>query len=209
MKKLSIILLAMIFTIGGNMTAKADYEEPKFKILKEYKDKDIEIRKYEPYLIAKTEVTGDRKESINKGFRVLADYIFGNNTVKQKISMTAPVTQQESVKMAMTTPVTQQQTADDNKWVVTFKMPNKYDLENIPKPNNDKVILEKIESYKAAAITFSGLSSQGNLEEHEKELFSFIKANKLKIIGMPYKAFYNPPWTPWFLRRNEIIVQIE
>ena len=85
---------------------------------------------------------GERRDAIGKGFRIIADYIFGNNTTAQKVPMTAPVTQQDSQKIAMTAPVTQQ--GDGNTWRVRFIMPSNYTLETLPKPNNPAIKLKEV-----------------------------------------------------------------
>lgn len=144
---------------------------------------------------------------IGDGFRLLADYIFGNNSVKQEIAMTAPVQQQESMKIAMTAPVQQQSAGDD--WQVSFVMPSEYTMETLPKPVNDRVTLKEIPAKAFAVITFSGMNSDENVQEHEKILVEYIEANDLTVSGTPKYAFYNPPWTLPPMRRNEVMIELE
>jgi DNA gyrase inhibitor GyrI len=182
----------------------SNVEQPKYKVVK--RSDAIEIRDYAPMIVAEVEVSGDRREAIGKGFRLIADYIFGNNTASQKVAMTAPVTQQGSEKIAMTAPVTQQ--GDGETWTVRFIMPSSYTMETLPKPNNPAVKLKEIESNRFAVIRFSGMGGEDSLKRHTKELNEFIGAKGLKPLSAPTYAFYNPPWTLPFLRRNEVLVEI-
>ena len=182
----------------------SNVEHPKYALIE--RSGDIEIRDYAPMIVAETEVTGERREAISKGFRLIADYIFGNNTAAQKIPMTAPVTQQGSEKIAMTAPVTQQGVG--KSWRVRFGMPSKYTMETLPKPNNPAVELKEIPGKRFAAIRFSGMGGQDSLERHTKELDEFLSAKNLTPLSPPTYAFYNPPWTLPFLRRNEVMVEL-
>ena len=182
--------------------------EPKFKVIES--QENIEIREYGSLLLAQVMVEGERKETISKGFRMLADYIFGNNAPRQKISMTAPVTQQQGEKIAMTAPVIQQASDDHNgQWKVRFVLPAEHTLETIPMPNNSQVEVLSIPAKRYAVIRFSGLASQENLQRYLRELVKYAKESNLKIIGEPIFAFYNPPWTLPFLRRNEIMMEVK
>lgn len=158
-------------------------------------------------IIAEVEVDGKREEAIQEGFRMLADYIFGNNTVKQDIAMTAPVQQQVNEKIAMTAPVQQQ--ASNNAWKVSFVMPSIYSMESLPKPNSDKVMIKEIPEKEFIVIRFSGLHSAANLADQEKLLLKHVAEQQIKTVGSVKYAFYNPPWTLPFLRRNEIMIEID
>lgn len=211
MKKKKWILIAVavlvVVTIIGAIAAgpvMSDVEKPDYEVVKS--DGDIEIRRYEPMIIAEVEVEGARKEAINDGFRLLADYIFGNNVVKQDIAMTAPVQQKESEKIAMTAPV-QQQSASGS-WQVSFVMPSEYTMATLPEPVNERVTLQEIPAKHFAAIRFSGANSDENIQKHEKKLMAYIEANDLTAAGTPKYAFYNPPWTLPFMRRNEVMVEV-
>ena len=182
----------------------SNVEHPKYTLIE--RSGNIEIRDYAPMIVAETEVTGERREAISKGFRLIADYIFGNNIAAQKIPMTAPVTQRGSEKIAMTAPVTQQSVG--KSWRVRFVMPSKYTMETLPKPNNPAVELKEIPGKRFAAIRFSGMGGQDSLERHTKELDEFLSAKNLTPLSPPTYAFYNPPWTLPFLRRNEVMVEL-
>ena len=182
----------------------SNVEQPKYQVIES--SGNIEIRDYAPMIVAEAEVAGDRRDAIGKGFRIIADYIFGNNTAAQKVPMTAPVTQQGSEKIAMTAPVTQQ--GEGNIWRVRFVMPSSYTMEALPKPNNPAVKLKEIGAKRYAAIRFSGMADEDSLKRRTKELNEFISAKNLTPLSAPTYAFYNPPWTLPFLRRNEVMVEI-
>lgn len=175
----------------------------------------IEVRSYAPQLAAQVEVRGERSAAINAGFRILADYIFGNNKQNSKVAMTAPVIQapkpnsggKSGGKIAMTAPVVQTP-AGPNAWSVRFIMPAQYTLQSIPTPNNPEVKLIEVAPYRVAAIRFSGLANEKLLEGKTKDLQAFLAAQKLEAIGPPIYAFYDPPWTLPFLRRNEVLIAL-
>lgn len=198
-----IILLIAAFALSGSIMSQVD--EPEYKVLES--SGDIEVRQYEPTIVAQVLVEGARKEAISKGFRMLADFIFGNNKDDKEIAMTAPVTQQEGKKIAMTAPVTQQK-GEDKYWRVRFVMPVEYTLETLPKPIDEKIEILSIPGQTFAVIRFSGSSTEENLKEHLQDLQTYLAQNKLEPIGDPIYAFYNPPWTLPFLRRNEIMIEL-
>jgi effector-binding domain-containing protein len=182
------------------------YQEPAFTV----SDKldGIELRDYAPALAAEVQVKGERKEAINQGFRLIADFIFGNNTAQTKVAMTTPVIQQAtSEKIAMTTPVIQQ--GEGGAWVVQFIMPKEYTAETLPKPNNKEVKIKSIPARQMAVIRFSGSTKDDHkIAEKTVELQAYLVTKKLKAKGAPVLAFYDPPWTLPFLRRNEVMLEI-
>ncbi|TVQ82252.1 MAG: heme-binding protein [Micavibrio sp.] len=180
-------------------------EQAKYIVIE--KHGGIEIRDYATMIVAETSVSGDREMAINKGFRAIADYIFGNNVSAQKVAMTAPVTQQSaSERIAMTAPVTQ--TAKGEAWQVRFVMPASYTMETLPQPINKDIKLREIPSTRYAVIRFSGTGDQNSLTERTAELESFIYEKKLKSLSQPTYAFFNPPWTLPFFRRNEVMIEV-
>ena len=197
---IGIILISAI-AVGSIMSR---VETPAYEVIKS--QGKIEIRQFEPMIIAEVQMQGERTDAISKGFRLLADYIFGNNTTRQNIAMTAPVQQRESTQIAMTAPMQQQSTKDS--WLVSFVMPSEYSMESLPKPKNDRVTLKKVPPQQFIVITFSGTSSDENLREHEEELIEFIKSKNISVTGTPKYAFYNPPWTLPLMRRNEVMIEI-
>ena len=182
----------------------SDVEKPKYQATA--LTNEIELRSYDPMLVAMVQMSGSRKDAISEGFRVLADYIFGNNTLEQNISMTAPVEQQAGQKISMTAPVQQQQRS--NSWMIRFVMPKQFTLKTIPKPNNEMVKINEVPAQRFITIRFSGSNSDDNIRKNESALFNYIAQNKINVTGEPKYAFYNPPWTLPFMRRNEIMVQL-
>lgn len=202
-----LVMLIVIVIIGVIVAGlrMSDVEKPDYQVLSTAKN--IEIRQYPPMLIAKVSVSGERGLAIKEGFRLIADYIFGNNRFNKKMGMAAPVQQQESAKIAMTAPVQQQ--SDGDSWQVSFIMPREYNIDTIPKPVNDKIQLEEIPAKQFIAIRFSGFSSQENIDEHEKALLTYINTKAIAVTGPPIYAFYNPPWTLPPMRRNEVLLQLK
>lgn len=166
----------------------------------------IEVRDYASMIVAETDVPGERKQAINHGFRIIADYIFGNNVAAQKVPMTAPVTSRRSEKVAMTAPVTQQ--GGGKSWTIRFVMPASSTMETLPKPNNSAVKLVALPAKRFVVIRFSGLASEHSLQEQTEALNAYLQAHHLNAVSTPTYAFYNPPWTLPFLRRNEVMVEI-
>ena len=199
----SVIALILIAGVLAGPVM-SNVEKPDYKVIQS--EQNIEIRQYKPMIIAEVEVDGKREDAIRDGFRLLADYIFGNNTVQQVISMTAPVQQKENQKITMTAPVQQQ--SKGKSWRMSFVMPSKYRLDSLPVPNNNRVRLKETLTKKFVVIEFSGTNSNENVTKHENQLMNYIEANQINIIGSPKYAFYNAPWTLPFLRRNEVMIEI-
>ena len=168
----------------------------------------FEIREYPALIAAEVTVKGDRSEAVSAGFRLLAGYIFGGNTRKQSIAMTAPVIQNEasSEKIAMTAPVIQ--SPDPEGWIIRFIMPASYTLETLPTPNDPKVRLVRLPPKRFAVVRFSGLVDDKDVEEQTAALRTFVSKQQLTAVGTPSLARYDPPWTLWFLRRNEIMLEL-
>jgi effector-binding domain-containing protein len=181
-------------------------EEAQYQVIRT--DDTIEIREYAPSIVAETVVNDDFESAGNRAFRKLFNYISGDNSTADKIAMTAPVTQQkkQSEKIAMTAPVGQRATPDG--WAVSFMMPASYTMETIPQPDDPAVVLRHIPEYRAVAIRYSGFWSEKNYAEQLEKLQAWISKNQLETTGPPVWARYNAPFTPWFMRRNEILVPI-
>jgi hypothetical protein len=192
-------------SLGGCVTG--TIEEPKYKIIES--EGDFEIREYAPRIVAETVVSEGFDRAPNVGFRRLADYIFGNNESKQSIAMTSPVAQEpQSEKIAMTAPVGQER-AKDNLWVITFTMPSSYTMETLPKPKNPEVILKQLPASQFAAVRFTGFNRAQTVDNKTQELTKWLAKKSLQAEGPAIYARYNPPWTPWFMRRNEILLKIK
>ena len=206
MKKPLIWLLAGTVILAALLWGpiKSNVEQARYDVIETHGA--IEIRDYAPMIVAEVSVPGDRAKAIRAGFRLIADYIFGNNIQSQEVAMTAPVIQQPGEKNAMTAPVIQQ--GGEGLWVVRFVMPSAYTMQTLPKPNNSEVILKEIAGKRFVVIRFSGLARANSLAAHTKDLEAFIMENNLQPVSEPIYAFFNPPWTLPFLRRNEVMIEI-
>lgn len=172
----------------------------------------IEVRQYGSMVAAEVSVAGDRETASSAGFRALAGYIFGGNSGKKSIAMTAPVVQaprQDQAKgqsIAMTAPV--MQSGDGKEWTVRFIMPKAMTMQNLPTPNNPQVKLVPLKPASFAAIRFSGMAREADIQRHTKLLQDYMTARSLKAAGPASLARYDPPWTPAMMRRNEILIPI-
>lgn len=196
---LTLIIIAAV--AAGPIMSRV--EQPEYTITAS--DGSFEIRSYGPQIVAEVVVEGERKAAINQGFRLIADYIFGGNTQHVKIDMTSPV-QQRQQKIDMTAPVTQQ--ADAGAWKVNFIMPRGWTLATLPVPNDARVSLRSVPARQVAAVRFSGLASDATIKEKTAQLRQHIVEHGIVASGEPTLAFYNPPWTLPFLRRNEIMLEV-
>ena len=193
-------------------------EEPKYEVI--VSDAQFEVRHYAPVLIAETIVEGDMDAASSKGFRLIADFIFGNNLSsdtdkKSKIAMTAPVTvEPQSSKIAMTAPVTvEPQAAESNMktaktWRINFVMPSQYTLANIPKPKNNAVSLREVPSKYFVVHKYSGFNTVSRVQTKTDETVEWAIKRSYKMIGTPQLSRYDPPWTLPMFRRNEIMIEI-
>ena len=197
-----LALMAMTVLAGAAMAV----EEPAFKQV--LREGDFELRDYPALVVAEVTVTGDQKEAAGTGFRLLAGYIFGGNKRRERVAMTAPVVQQAtSEKIAMTAPVAQTRGAVGT-WVIRFTMPRRWTLETLPVPNDARVNLRALKPTRLAVLTFSGRVQPGDIEEKSSELLALVASHKLRADGPVSLAQYNPPWTPGFMRRNEVMVEV-
>ena len=184
----------------------AKYEEPNYQVKR--KSDDIEIRQYPSVIAAEVQVSTAQKQPENQAFRILAGYIFGKNVARDKIAMTVPVTETSaSEKVAMTVPVTSVNA--DGTMIMSFYMPSKYTLESLPEPVDKRIRFTNVPAKSYAVIRFSGTAREQNIDRHEKKLRDYMKDQGLSPKGPAIRAFYNPPWTLPFLRRNEIWLPIE
>jgi len=189
-------------------------EKAQYEVIKTY-DK-FELRAYKTQVVAETLVEGDFNEVGNKAFRILFDYISGNNTASQKIAMTAPVTQNEvkgsGQKIAMTAPVTQSSTntnSTNEAYTIRFIMPEDFTLETTPEPVDNRVSIIEIPEKVFAAIRYSGRWDQDNYLKQEAILLKNVNESSLETIGDPVFARYNSPFALWFMRRNEVLIEID
>lgn len=181
-------------------------EEAKYDVLE--KDGSFEIRKYHSMIVAETYVEGNFEDAGNMGFQRLFAFISGENLKNQSIEMTAPVSQEKNgQKIEMTAPVNMQ--SKSGVYRITFMMPSSYVLETLPRPLDDKVRLKKEDGKIVAAYKYSGTWSKKRFEKMKNNLLSILESKKIKPVSEPVFARYNAPFMPWFLRRNEILVDID
>lgn len=200
---LGVVIMALL-QVGCSVFGVRKEENPKYRVILQEGDK--EIREYEPYIVASTKIEGSFKEAQNPGFRVLATYIFGENEGNQKISMTAPVVQRPE-KIAMTAPVVQ--SPSGGGWEMTFMMPSKYKLEDLPLPKDPRVKLKVMPARTLAVIRFSGFWSDEKNRKMAGDLQDWLtQLNKYESVSAPMFAGYDPPWTLPLLRRNEMMIEV-
>jgi len=198
-----IVVTLLTFCAGGcAFTA----EETKYTVIRQ--TKNFELRDYPSQIVAETEVEATIEDAGNKAFRRLFNYISGDNKAQEKISMTSPVTQEtSSEKIAMTSPVAQQST--EGGWMVSFMMPESYTMDTIPIPDDPNVNVRQIPPRRMACVKYSGGWSEKRYLQYLQELEAWIAETGFQTLGKPIWARYNPPFTPWFMRRNEILIPVD
>ena len=176
-------------------------EEPDYEVNRTFGN--VELRRYAPYVVAEVVLDTSAEDAGNQAFPILAGYIFGKNKGEKKFAMTAPVTQSAApVRMDMTAPVTQAAVAGGMR--VQFVLPKGVTLATAPEPSDPRVQLRLVPTGNWAVIRYSGTWSQANYLEHLDELKAALEAAGVATQGEPVLARYNAPFTPWFMRRNEI-----
>ncbi|MEJ2580246.1 MAG: heme-binding protein [Acidobacteriota bacterium] len=194
--------LAVLWLIPGAAVAT---EEPDYEVVASHGD--FEVRRYEAMILAETWVESEFEKAGNEAFRRLFAYISGDNTARSKIPMTAPVVQESSSeKIAMTAPVLQED--HDPGWSVAFVVPAEYSWETAPQPIDPSVSLRLVPARTVAAVRFSGTWDEERFTKRESELRAQLAEHGLKTIGEAFYARYNPPFTPWFMRRNEVMIPV-
>ncbi len=207
-KTLFAITAAMLLA-GGNAVAT---EEPQYEVVQIYPA--FELRRYAPYLVAETEVSGDFDAVGNRAFRILADFIFGNNKQREKMAMTAPVNQRPASagteEIEMTHPVSQRRKdgPDADTYVVSFVMPSRYTRETLPEPVDPRVRIREEPAKLMAARSYSGRWTLENYRENEDRLLDAVAKAGLTPTAAPVFARYDSPFSLWFLRRNEVLLEV-
>ena len=177
-------------------------EEPAYQVVRGL-HADIELRQYAAYTVAEVVVAGPADEAGGQAFPILAGYIFGKNKGEKKLAMTAPVTQAAvPARLDMTAPVTQ--TAVDSGFRVQFVLPRGVTVDSAPEPLDARIRLREVSPAVVAVIRYSGFWSAANYDEHLATLQAALRAADLAWTGEPVYSRYDAPFTPWFLRRNEI-----
>ena len=203
----SIKQIAIFMTLMFAGETAMSYEEPDYSVI--YKEGEIEYREYAPYLVAETVIENveDYKDAGNEGFRRLFRYITGNNRTQSEISMTVPV-QQTSVnqKIAMTVPVQQTNAADG--WRLAFTLPAKFTMETAPVPTDARIQVREVPGRTVAVLRYSGRWTESNFSKKQSALRAELERGGIDAVGEVQSAVYNAPFTPPFMRRNEVMVEV-
>ena len=198
-------ILILLFIMKGTLMA---IEEPKYTVIE--KNDTFEIREYAPYIVAQTQVSGIFDEMSNKAFKILFKYISGGNQQRSKISMTAPVIQEssrkEGQKIQMTAPVIQE--VNTNSATFSFVMPQNSRLDTLPIPLDSRVILKEIPAKTVAVRAYSGGWGEEKYKKNEAILLKALNDAGIKTFGKTSFARYNSPFSLWFMRRNEIMIEV-
>jgi hypothetical protein len=223
--RISKLFLALLMSLSGAQAMAI--EEPVFSVLETASD--YEIRRYEPFIVAEVDVRGNFDDAGNSAFRILAKYIFGDNSTGEKMKMTAPV-KSSSVRMAMTAPVITytpsnepggpdqyayigetRQGSDEtglDKYTYAFVIERKYTMDTVPAPNDSRIKLKRNAPRVLAVRRFSGRWTEANYARNEQALIEALQRDDVGAVGQPLLARYNSPFSLWFLRRNEVMVEI-
>jgi len=170
----------------------------------------IQIRRTPANIYATVTVSGSGTQAPSRAFGILAGYIFGKNTTQDQIAMTAPVVSQATAQpIAMTAPVISQNSGNDTS-DVSFIMPSQYTMDTLPLPQDDRISITSVASKVVAVVSFDGyVSKQSRIDRYTDQLLTTLQQMNIPVIGEPIIAQYNDPRTPWFMRTNEIWVEVE
>lgn len=202
-----VIALFLLWVLSGYLPTR-NVATPAYTVVE--KAKGYDIRQYDEYIVAETVQTGNQQDSLNRGFGELFQYIAGNNISGTTVSMTAPVLQSGEAagrKIPMTAPVMRQGAGGAS--AIAFVMPPGSSLEQLPQPKSALVTLRVVAPHKAAVSRFSGYASEATVAGKTEALLAALARDGKVVKTVPQSAFYNPPWTPPFMRRNEVMVEIE
>lgn len=205
---IALVIIVVLWSISGFFGSRV--EQADYTVLQ--KKDGYEIREYPAHIVAQTTVQGSYGESMSNGFRIVAGYIFGGNTKKESIAMTAPVVAQKggdakpSERIAMTAPVVATTLGDSE--TISFGMPRSYTLETLPTPNDPRVKIVMIPPKKYAVMRFSWYRSDARVKQMQEKLLSLLKRDGVVALGSTAYAGYNAPWTPPWMLRNEVLVEI-
>ena len=167
-------------------------EEPEYELLSEYEG--FEIRRYSESVQARLLTPSSGWSGNSSGFRRIAGYIFGGNETNQRIAMTAPVQMWDT----------------DSGSMMSFTMPSKYSIKDLPSPIDKGVEIVEVDEYVVAVLPFSGLSRTSKARRLMAKLETLVQASGLTAEGAPVLAVYdNPGTTLPFMRRNEIHLPLD
>ena len=176
----------------------AEYERPSYNVV--LKEDGLEIRDYEPAVVVETQVLASRRDAAGEAFRSLFNYISGNNAASLEIPMTSPVTQ---------TPVGKGLDGVSDNWAIRFFLPSSLSMEDIPKPLQQDINIVTLAAQRFASVSFKGTQNDKKVAKYTARLREFISQNGYGVTGEPVYGFYDPPFVPWFLRDNEILLPIQ
>ena len=203
----ALAALLLAFTAATASTPVSAYEEPAYEVAR--KTDQFEIRRYAPYVVVETEMRGEYDQARNDAFRKLFAYIGGANRVQAKLEMTVPVVMEPAAeKIEMTVPVLTGTEPDGNRQVMQFVLPARFDEQTAPQPTDSQLRVRRVDAQWLAVRVYSGRASDSNYRENAFELMRALAAAELTPAGPARFAVYNGPFTPWFLRRNEVMVPI-
>jgi hypothetical protein len=201
----TVIVILLLWSLIGYFSSRVETTE--YSVLES--KAGYELRLYPAHIVAQTIVTGTYDEALSQGFRIIAGYIFGGNRKKESIAMTSPVIEQKSVSesIAMTSPV--MASVDGETRTIAFGMPKSYTLETLPVPNDSRVQIVTIPEKKLAVLRFSWMRNAARVQTKKSELLASLKKDGATVLGEVQYAGYNAPWTPPWMIRNEVMVEVE
>jgi hypothetical protein len=194
-------------SVAVNATSPVEkYSQTPYEVVSRL-DREIEVRRYNPRVVARVEVSGEEKNAAREGIQILTAYIYGKNKKHEPIELIAPVAIQHH------TATTQSDEASDNgsaptRMAVSFFMPRRFSLSNLPEPQDNRIKLVELPQERVAAIRFSGNWRPSNFAKHEQELRNCLEKKNMKPTASPINAYYNLPFIPAFMRHNEVLIRL-
>ena len=188
-----LTIIALLFATP----AWAGYEQPQFEVV--LQKENLAIRDYASVMVVEVQVAASRRDAAGDAFRSLFKYISGNNEDNLEIPMTSPVAQTQVPKTSNN---------EDDKWAIRFFLPRKIIDQGAPLPEEDGVNLVNLKAQRYASVSFKGTQNDKKVAKYSAQLREFIVQNGYQVSGQPIYAFYDPPFVPWFLRDNEILLPI-
>jgi hypothetical protein len=208
LRSLGVVLMINLILSACSVVGVRALEEPAYQT--QLQEGNFEIREYASYLVAEVFMEGeDFDEASGDGFRILADYIFGNNLSRSSAVQMAGKAEAASENIAMTAPVKMDQGEQPDQWRMAFSLPSKWNLETAPVPNDQRVKLREVLPERMVVLQFSGRMGAHDLEEKEQELRQWATKQGITVVGSVRTARYDPPWTLPFLRKNEVQLKVE
>ncbi|MBX9952721.1 MAG: heme-binding protein [Candidatus Obscuribacterales bacterium] len=203
---ISIGVVSILSAVAFSSRSEASTREVPYQV----KDSDhsFEIREYPSRIVAEVEVSGARERALSEAFQTLAGYLFGKSRPKDPVALSKSVSDRNAkVKLTMTVPVTTQSVGNDGQTIkMRFFMPPEYSMDKLPIPDDKRVKVFELPAQRIAVLKFSGSARKDNFDRHLITLRKMLDSRGLSPTGEPYEAYYNPPFTPIFLKRNEICI---